>query len=386
MEDEADSEVTVKISEKNTQSISRKARRHVLNVKGNWLPTVLRQADTQLDLIRQTNGSAGGLIICKDTNNAVGVADLLISLCRDDVHVYTQDYATSRHREGMGKLEENGRRRGNQLAYDLNDFRSSNAKWIVTVRKISEGVDVPRLQVMVYATVTRTRLFFIQAVGRVIRVVRSLHDEVDQTAWVYVPDDEYMRVFASEIEDSMIAAELDKLKDLEDFDDEQDGLFDREIFDRGDPKDRFVSAEAEFTGTIAAGEFHDAQLAALAKEFGGPPAQTLDVLKKLQGRGMLNFDSPQPPPPPSTFTDPAADLQAKVKEKNNAAGAWAAVRHRAKEFHSYGESISACHRELGEMFGVWKSNKDISVMQLEKATQHAREQTWELSNRMRSNG
>lgn len=390
MEDEADSEVTVKISEKNSQDISRKARRHVLNVKGNWLPTVLSQANAQLDLIRQTNGSAGGLIICKDTNSAVGIADLLTTLTRDNVHVYTQDYATNHHREGMGKLEENGKRRGGQLAYDLNDFRTSDAKWIVTVRKISEGVDVPRLQVLVYATVTRTRLFFIQAVGRVIRVVRSLHDDIDQTAWVYVPDDEYMRVFASEIEDSMIAAELNKLKDVDDFDDGQEELFGRQILDRqrAEPSDRFVSAEAEFTGTIAAGEFHDAQLAALAKEVGGGmrPAETLDLLKRLQSRGMLSFESPQPAPPTSTFSDPNAELREKTKEKNNAAGTWAAVRQRANQFASYGESISACHTELGELFNVWKSNKDVSIMQLEKATQYARERTQELTKWLRENG
>ena len=45
-------------------------------------------------------------------------------------------------------------------------FRS---RWFVAVRMVSEGVDVPRLAVGVYATSTSTPLFFAQAVGRFVR-------------------------------------------------------------------------------------------------------------------------------------------------------------------------------------------------------------------------
>ena len=41
--------------------------------------------------------------------------------------------------------------------------------WIVAVRMVSEGVDIPRLRVGVYATTTTTELFFRQAVGRFVR-------------------------------------------------------------------------------------------------------------------------------------------------------------------------------------------------------------------------
>ena len=48
-------------------------------------------------------------------------------------------------------------------------FADGDAPWIVAVRMVSEGVDIPRLRVGVYATNTVTELFFRQAVGRLVR-------------------------------------------------------------------------------------------------------------------------------------------------------------------------------------------------------------------------
>ena len=53
---------------------------------------------------------------------------------------------------------------------------------MVAVRMVSEGVDVPRLAVGVYATTTSTPLFFAQAVGRFVRA-RSR----GETASVFLP-------------------------------------------------------------------------------------------------------------------------------------------------------------------------------------------------------
>ena len=48
-------------------------------------------------------------------------------------------------------------------------FTNGHAPWIVAVRMVSEGVDIPRLRVGGYATDTVTDLFFRQAVGRLVR-------------------------------------------------------------------------------------------------------------------------------------------------------------------------------------------------------------------------
>ncbi len=61
---------------------------------------------------------------------------------------------------------------------------------------VSEGVDIPRLRVGVYATVTTTDLFFRQAVGRFVRWVPGIRE---QRAWLYIPDDLRLRVRAAQI-------------------------------------------------------------------------------------------------------------------------------------------------------------------------------------------
>ena len=48
-------------------------------------------------------------------------------------------------------------------------FAAGTGSWLVSVLMVSEGVDIPRLRVGVYATSARTELFFRQVVGRFIR-------------------------------------------------------------------------------------------------------------------------------------------------------------------------------------------------------------------------
>jgi hypothetical protein len=78
-------------------------------------------------------------------------------------------------------------------------FAASSDPWIVAVRMISEGVDIPRLRIGVYATTTATELFFRQAVGRLVRWTRGVPR---QKAWLFIPDDARLRTFAAQIAES----------------------------------------------------------------------------------------------------------------------------------------------------------------------------------------
>ena len=71
-----------------------------------------------------------------------------------------------RARAGRGAAHR-GRRRPRKLA----EFRSSREPWIVAVNMVSEGVDIPRLRVGVYATAAKTPLIFRQIVGRFVRTI-----------------------------------------------------------------------------------------------------------------------------------------------------------------------------------------------------------------------
>jgi superfamily II DNA or RNA helicase len=62
---------------------------------------------------------------------------------------------------------------------------------------VSEGVDIPRLRVGVYATAARTELFFRQVVGRFIRTIPGPRR---QMSYLLMPADSRLKALAHEIE------------------------------------------------------------------------------------------------------------------------------------------------------------------------------------------
>jgi superfamily II DNA or RNA helicase len=72
--------------------------------------------------------------------------------------------------------------------------------WIVAVNMVSEGVDIPRLRVGVYATAAKTPLIFRQIVGRFVRTIPGRPPE---PSWLYLPAERMLRVHASEIESEL---------------------------------------------------------------------------------------------------------------------------------------------------------------------------------------
>jgi hypothetical protein len=74
-------------------------------------------------------------------------------------------------------------------------FAESGDRWMVAVRMVSEGVDIPRLAVGVFATSVSTALFFAQAVGRFVRARRR-----GETASVFLPSVPVLLGYAAELE------------------------------------------------------------------------------------------------------------------------------------------------------------------------------------------
>ena len=77
------------------------------------------------------------------------------------------------------------------------EFASSDRRWLVSVLMVSEGVDIPRLRVGVYATAARTELFFRQVVGRFIRATPQPRR---QMSYLLMPADPRLKALAREIE------------------------------------------------------------------------------------------------------------------------------------------------------------------------------------------
>lgn len=153
--------------------------RTALSVEGEWLPTVLAQANDRLQALRRQQADAAGLVIASDQDHAQGIADLLRYRCGVKAAVAVSDDPRSSVR--------------------IARFATSSEPWIVAVRMISEGVDIPRLRLGVYATTTTTELFFRQAVGRFVRWVRGVPR---QKAYLFIPDDPRLRTWAVQIADA----------------------------------------------------------------------------------------------------------------------------------------------------------------------------------------
>jgi superfamily II DNA or RNA helicase len=150
--------------------------RTALSLEGEWLPTVLRSAHARLTDVRRDQPNAGGLVIAIDQEHARGIASLLKLRFGTTARVVTSDDP--------------------QASAGIAAFAASSDPWLVAVRMVSEGVDIPRLRVGVYATTTSTELFFRQAVGRFVRWTRGVPK---QRAWLFIPDDPRLRLHATRV-------------------------------------------------------------------------------------------------------------------------------------------------------------------------------------------
>jgi len=147
--------------------------RTAYSVGGEWLPHVLRQAHDQLTAIRRRQPEAGGLVIATDQEHAKAIAALMADRLRVRPLVATSDDPDA--------------------SACISRFARGSDPWIVAVRMVSEGVDIPRLRVGVFATTTTTELFFRQAVGRLVRWTRG---STGQKSFLYIPDEPRLRARA----------------------------------------------------------------------------------------------------------------------------------------------------------------------------------------------
>lgn len=159
-----------------TQDITKHAWRTALNPEGEWIPSVLRAAHQRLLKVRDKIEDAGGLVIATDHEDARAYAEQLDALTGQKTTVVLSD-----DKEASNKIE--------QFSEDPSKM------WMVAVRMVSEGVDVPRLCVGVYATSTSTPLFFAQAVGRFVRLRKKA-----EVASVFLPSVPILTELANEME------------------------------------------------------------------------------------------------------------------------------------------------------------------------------------------
>jgi superfamily II DNA or RNA helicase len=174
--DSAGEEYAARLGEPASAEHTTRAWRTALDPAGEWMPAVISAADTRLRQLRDGGvPDAGGMIIASDQKAARAYAVLLQRITGETATVVVSDDRGASER--------------------IAKFSAGTTRWLVAVRMVSEGVDVPRLAVGVYATSASTPLYFAQAIGRFVRSRRP-----GETASVFLPSVPSLLQLASELE------------------------------------------------------------------------------------------------------------------------------------------------------------------------------------------
>jgi superfamily II DNA or RNA helicase len=171
----AGDEVAARLGEPLTKDLTNQALRTALDPEGSWIPSVLAAADKRLSEVRRHVPDAGGLVIATDQDSARSYAKTLRKITGEAATVVLSDEKAASKK--------------------ISAFAADDSRWMVAVRMVSEGVDVPRLAVGVWATTTSTPLFFAQAVGRFVRARTR-----GEIASIFLPSVPRLLSFASEME------------------------------------------------------------------------------------------------------------------------------------------------------------------------------------------
>jgi len=315
------------------------AWRTALDPQGEWVQRVLEAADRRLTEVRRGMPDAAGLVIAGDHADARAYAALLRRLSGTRPVVVLSDDPTASRK--------------------IAAFTDSGDRWMVAVRMVSEGVDIPRLAVGVYATSVGTALFFAQAVGRFVRARQR-----GETASVFLPSIPTLLGYAAELEaarDHVLAARPDDAEERElaeaqrRRDSPDSGLelpfealqasahFDRVLYDGAEFGT--ASAEEDFLGLP--GLLEPEQVALLLRK---RQAEQLRQRSAGTGAGSTGLQPPGPgrsvPAWAASVADPETQPAAGGLAARSAAGAGAAAPVRR-------EVLAGLRKELNGLIGAW---------------------------------
>ncbi|WP_017580905.1 DEAD/DEAH box helicase [Nocardiopsis valliformis] len=324
----AGDELAARLGEPLTQDALSQAWRAALDPKGDWIKKVLQAADRRLTEVRKTHADAGGLVIASDHENARAYSRILRQITGKGATVVLSDDPTASKK--------------------ITRFSKSDDRWMVAVRMVSEGVDVPRLMVGVYATSTSTALFFAQAIGRFVRVRKR-----GEVASVFLPSVPTLLEYAGEME-----RERDHVLDKQPSDDEypEEDLL-KEANKKKDTPD--AGEELPFETMESAAEFDRALYDGL--EYGGgaagsseeedflglpgllDPEQVSQLLRKRKADIHASQRKAKGKAEPEEESGPTHEVLAELrKDLSNLVGAW---------HHRTGKPHGVIHNELRRACG-----------------------------------
>lgn len=140
---------------------------------------ILAQGVNKLEEVRQLNPDAAGLIVASSVEHAEQILTILTENFYQSATIVTYKEV--------------------QASEKIEHFRFSNTQWIVSVGMVSEGTDIPRLQVCCHLSRVKTELYFRQVLGRILRISHAPNQE----AWLFTLAEEKLSIFAYRIDQEL---------------------------------------------------------------------------------------------------------------------------------------------------------------------------------------
>ncbi|MBZ0059578.1 MULTISPECIES: DEAD/DEAH box helicase [unclassified Leclercia] len=145
---------------------------------------VLNLAISRLESIREKNPEAGGLIVASSVQHALLILHILKG-------TFNQSAVLVSYKDP-------------RAAKTIEHFRTNSIQWIVSVGMVSEGTDIPRLQVCCHLSRVKTELYFRQVLGRILRISKSANQE----AWLYTFAEPKLTEFAKRLKNDVPECEV----------------------------------------------------------------------------------------------------------------------------------------------------------------------------------
>ena len=224
---------------------------------------VLNLAIDKLESIRQVNPDAAGLVVASSIAHASHILEILKNTFQQTATIVTyQEVAPSG---------------------TISKFKHDNTQWIVSVGMISEGTDIPRLQVCCHLSRVKTELYFRQILGRILRTTKA----IDQQAWLFTFAEPKLVGFAHRIEleipDSHVVIRESKPSDC--------GEYTAVIYDKQSSQSRYL--------TLSVGDIFDKKQASSIPsrtikdvQFTSSINLSIEILGRFREKVISTFSSP----------------------------------------------------------------------------------------------
>ncbi len=296
-----------------------------LRAGSDWMLSLLRIGAAELDQIRSDIPDAGGLVVAEDRAAANAWAATLETITGEPPVIVHGDIDGARD--------------------EIVRFRKGRMRWIVAVQMVSEGVDIKRLAVVVYATKKATPLFFRQVVGRVVRV----RPDEELTATVLLPAVSTLTTHARQIEQELRHEVEEARKEYE-----RTGGGGQDGFDFREP---LSTSETEFEESIYGGEgFSAAAMDEATREcatYGFSARDAAKMARLLADKRRAAGEQEAPTEPKARVAEPKHRYEKRLRDE--------VERLARKVAHRGGVDMESINKDLKRRFGA---RGQMSVEQL----------------------